>query len=256
MKVSDNPSMFFPMGKLGNRIKFVRKQAGLSQERFAEALGTVEGVKVTRGAVGNWELGGGITRANLAAIADKFNAPLDWLEFGKGELPQKVSPGTRHNADTDISKSTSLADVIPHNARIGDTVKGFTRIPIRGHGMGGKDGAFIFGADQNFGDVAAPPILADIPDAYAVYVIGDSMEERFRHGEVVFVHPYMPVRKDDDCVVQISGGPGEQPVGYIKRFISMDDERLKLLQLNPRKVLTFPRAHVVAVHRIVMAGPA
>lgn len=41
--------MFFPMGKLGNRIKFVRKQAGLSQEKFAEALGTVEGAKVTRG---------------------------------------------------------------------------------------------------------------------------------------------------------------------------------------------------------------
>lgn len=245
--------MFFPMGKLGNRIKFVRKQANLSQERFAEALGTVEGVKVTRGAVGNWELGGGITRANLAAIADKFNAPLDWLEFGKGELPHS---GIRHKADTDIPKSTSLADVFPHNARIGDPVRGFTKIPIRGHGMGGKDGAFIIAGDQNFGDIAAPPIVADIPDAYAVYVIGDSMEERFRHGEVVFVHPYMPVRKDDDCVVQIGGAHGEQPVGYIKRFISMDDERLKLMQLNPRKILTFPRGRVLAVHRIVMAGPA
>jgi hypothetical protein len=54
------------------------------KERFAEALGTVEGVRVTRGAVGNWELGGGISRANLAAIADKFGARLDWLKFGRG----------------------------------------------------------------------------------------------------------------------------------------------------------------------------
>lgn len=255
MKVTDNPSMFFPMAKLGNRIKFVRKQAGLSQERFAEALGTVEGVKVTRGAVGNWELGGGISRANLAAIADKFNAPLDWLEFGKGELPQRIAE-FKQEKDSVPPKYTSLSDTHPHNARIGEPVRGFTKIPIRGHGMGGRDGAFIFSADQNFGDVAAPPILVDIPDAYAVYVIGDSMEERFRHGEVVFVHPYMPVRKDDDCVVQIGGANGEQPVGYIKRFISMDDERLKLMQLNPRKVLTFPRSRVIAVHRIVMAGPA
>jgi transcriptional regulator with XRE-family HTH domain len=73
-----------PMGQLSDRIRWVRQRAGLSQERFAEALGTVEGVTVTRGAVGNWELSGGISRANLAAIADKFGVWLDWLEFGRG----------------------------------------------------------------------------------------------------------------------------------------------------------------------------
>jgi hypothetical protein len=36
----------------------------------------------------------------------------------------------------------------------------------------------------------------------------------------------------------------------------MDDKSLKLLQLNPRKVLTFPRSQVMAVHRIIMGGPA
>lgn len=247
--------MFFPMGKLASRIKYIRKQAGLSQERFADALGTVEGVKVTRGAVGNWELGGGISRANLAAIADKFNAPLDWLEFGRGELPQKTNlAGT--SPLTDSPKFNIAPEHYAQNARIGEPVRGFARIPIRGQGMGGKDGALIFHNDQNLGDTEAPPKLADVPDAYAVYVIGDSMLERYRHGEVVYVHPYMPVRKDDDCVVQIKASDGDAPVGYIKRFISMDDKTLKLLQLNPRKTLTFPRNQVMAVHRIIMGGPA
>ena len=66
----------------------------------------------------------------------------------------------------------------------------------------------------------------------------------------------MPVRKDDDCVVQIRVRDGDAPLGYIKRFISMDDKNLKLLQLNPRKTLTFPKSQVMAVHRIVMGGPA
>lgn len=247
--------MFFPMGKLGNRIKFVRKQAGLSQEKFAEALGTVEGVKVTRGAVGNWELGKGISRTNLAAIADKFHTPLDWLEFGKGDLPQKTGVATSSPLTT-TQKSNTASELYAQNAHIGEPVRGFTRIPIRGLGMGGKDGALIFSNDQNLGDTLAPPTLADVPDAYAVYVIGDSMLERFQHGEVVYVHPYMPVRKDDDCVVQISQGEGHPPHGFIKRFVSLDDKKLKLLQLNPRKILIFPKDKVMAIHRIVMAGPA
>ncbi len=247
--------MFFPMGKLANRIKYIRKQAGLSQEKFAEALGTVEGVKVTRGAVGNWELGKGISRANLAAIADRFNTPLDWLEFGRGDLPSKGNlAGT--SPLTDLPKSNIVPEHYTQNARIGEPVRGFARIPIRGQGMGGKDGVLIFHSDLNLGDTEAPPRLADVPDAYAVYVVGDSMLERFRHGEVVYVHPYMPVRKDDDCVVQIRVREGDAPLGYIKRFVSMDDKKLKLLQLHPRKVLTFPRSQVMAVHRIIMGGPA
>ena len=246
--------MFFPMGKLANRIKYVRELAGLSQEKFAEALSTVEGVKVTRGAVGNWELEKGITLENLAAISERFGVALDWLQKGTGELPSKISAaGT--SPLTDSPKFNIAPEIYAQNARIGEPVRGFARIPIRGQDMDGKDGALIFNTDQNLGEIVAPPILADVPDAYAVYVIGDTMLERYRHGEVVYVHPYLPVRENDDCVIQISTGEGQKPIGYIKRFVSMDDKRVKLLQLNPRKTLTFAKNRVVALHRIVMGGP-
>lgn len=253
MKEAGTQSMFFPMGKLANRIKFIRKQAKLSQERFAEALGTVEGVKVTRGAVGNWELGGGITRANLAAVSEKFNAPLDWLEFGTGEIPRNILAPDMTQL-TKSPKSHIVSGSFAQNARVGEPVRGFARIPIRGQGMGGKEGQLIFN-DLNLGDILAPPALIDVPDAYAVYVIGDSMVERYQHGEVVYVHPYMPVRPNDDCVIQIAAGEGEPLHGFIKRFLSLDDDKLKVLQLNPRKTLVFPRNKVIAVHRIIMGGP-
>jgi len=246
--------MLSPMGKLADRIKFVRKRAGLSQERFAETLGTVDGVKVSRGAVGNWELGKGISRGNLAAIADKFKVPLDWLEFGHGDIPQNV-PSVTETPLTVPGEGNNVSAQHKQNARIGEPVRGFARIPIRGVAMGGKEGYVILG-DQYLGDVMAPPALAQVPDAYAVYMVGDSMLERYRHGEICYVHPYAPVRKDDDCVIQISMGDGEPPHGFVKRFISMDEKQLKVLQLNPRKVLSFPRARVIAVHRIIMGGPA
>ncbi|MET4197249.1 phage repressor protein C with HTH and peptisase S24 domain [Bradyrhizobium sp. LA3.X] len=257
MKATENPAMFFPMAKKSNRIKWVRERAELTQEEFARALNTMEGVKVTRGAVGNWERENGDMPSlrNLAAIAEKFGVSLDWLQTGHGEVPQSVEVSVDSLPLTGQQKPHNLSGQTKTNARLGDAVSGFSKIPIRGRGMGGRQGYLIL-EDQYLGDVLAPPALADVPDAYAVYVIGDSMLERYQHGEIVFVHPYAPVRKDDDCVVQISMGDGEPPHGFVKRFVSMDDHQLKVRQLNPKKVLTWPRNRVIAVHRIVMGGPA
>lgn len=255
MKVLESTSMFFPMGKLANRISFVRKRAKLTQEKFAEALGTVDDVKVSRGAVGNWELGKGISRANLAAIADKFGVSLDWLETGRGDIPQDISSPSEDDILTITKNQYNLNEIVKQNARFGTTITGFPKIPIRGKSMGGEEG-YLTLADQYFGSVLAPPSLVDVPDAYAVYVIGDSMLERYQDGELVYVHPYIPIRKGEDCVIQIKGDDGDPPYGFVKRFISMDEFQLKVRQLNPNKVITWPRSRVIAVHRIMMGGAA
>lgn len=148
--------------------------------------------------------------------------------------------------------SSSALPLPPVNAQIGGPVLIEGRIPVRGQGMGGKDGALVF-ADQNMGDVLAPPMLVNVPGAYAVYVIGESMEDRFKAGEVVYVHPFLPVRKDDDCVIQIANGDGDI-LGYIKRFVSRDESTLRVRQFKPAKVLKFPVDKVVACHRIVFSG--
>jgi phage repressor protein C with HTH and peptisase S24 domain len=243
------------MGNRAERIKQVRKRARLSQEKFAEVLGEVEGIRITRGAVGNWELGGGISRANLAAISDKFNVDLNWLERGKGIEPDVVpDAGTTKSIMSGRRQLISPAAEPMHNAQLGAPIAGYTRVPLRGQSMGGKEGALIFVGDDNFGDLDAPPKLHGVPDAYAVYVIGDSMMDRLKHGEVCFVHPYEPYKRGDDVVIQIQAGEGAPVHGWIKRFLSMDDKTLKVQQLHPKKVLTFARKTVLAVHKIVFIG--
>lgn len=69
-----------------NRIKQVRELNGLSQEQFAAALSGGK-FKITRGAVGNWELGGGLRAENLERIAEVFGADLNWLGKGRGSPP-------------------------------------------------------------------------------------------------------------------------------------------------------------------------
>lgn len=250
MNVTDLAGNVAAMKSLADRIKHVRKQAGLSQEQFAKAVGEVEGVKITRGAVGNWELGGGVSRPNLRAIAERFEVSMDWLEMNKGGAPGFVNPS---GVLTTIHRKDPAQGNEAQNAHIGGAITGFFKIPLRGQSMGGKDGALIFGGDDNLGDILAPPSLSGVPGAYAVYVIGDSMLERFRHGEVVYVHPHMPVRKGDDCVVQIDMGNGDRH-GWVKRFVSMDDKFLKLTQLHPKRSLRFPRKSVISVHKVVFTG--
>jgi phage repressor protein C with HTH and peptisase S24 domain len=139
------------------------------------------------------------------------------------------------------------------NARLGGGVTIATWIPVYGHAVGGKDGEFILNGNK-VTEVLAPASLSSIPDAYAVYVVGDSMEPRYFAGETVFVNPRLPISKGAFVVAQIAAGPESAPHAYVKRFVSQDAGRLRLEQYHPRKILEFPTPKVVSVHRIIMSG--
>lgn len=85
----------------GARIVDLRKRLHLTQTAFAERIGGI-----TRGAVGNWELGKGIKRENLVRIAEEVGASLDWLATGTGK-PFADEPLT-----TPLNKTDKL-DQIP-----------------------------------------------------------------------------------------------------------------------------------------------
>ncbi|SRR5579871_808350 len=132
-------------------------------------------------------------------------------------------------------------------------IRGTAWIPVYGHAMGGRDGEFILAGNQ-VSEVLAPPNLSDVPDAYAVYVVGDSMEPRYFAGETVFVNPRLPISRGAFVVAQISRSQEDIPRAYLKRFVSQDAKRLRLEQYNPKKTFEFPMSAVVSIHRIVMSG--
>src|SRR5262249_45470532 len=149
--------------------------------------------------------------------------------------------------------SSSPAEFLRTNVEHRGPARVTTWIPVYGHAMGGKDGEFILSGNE-VSEVLAPPILSNIPDAYAVYVVGDSMQPRYFAGETVFVNPRLPISRGAFVVAQISGGQESVPRAYVKRFVSQDSRRLRLEQYNPKKVLEFSISTVVTVHRIVMSG--
>jgi phage repressor protein C with HTH and peptisase S24 domain len=131
--------------------------------------------------------------------------------------------------------------------------RGVAFIPVYGHAVGGRDGEFLLSGNQ-VSELPAPPGVAQAPDAYAVYVVGESMEPRYFAGETVFVNPRLPISRGAFVVAQISKGDARGPHAYVKRFVSQDAKRLRLEQYNPKRILEFPASAVVAIHRIVMSS--
>ena len=123
-----------------------------------------------------------------------------------------------------------------------------TKIPVYGAAQGGE-GFDVSHVEGPVDQIARPPYLADAKDPYGVFVVGDSMESRFFVGEIVIVHPGLPVRRGGWCVAQFRAG--DEVHAIVKRYRSLNDEQIVLEQLNPATEIRFKRADLVAIHRVV-----
>jgi len=143
------------------------------------------------------------------------------------------------------------------NAALGGPVRFAGKIPLYGQAEGGADGQFPLNGSL-ITEIDAPPPLAGVSGAYAVMVVGTSMEPRYFAGEAVFVNPRVPVRAGDFVVAQIAAPAGshegEPPLAYVKRYLGRGDKSVRFEQLNPAKRLTFPADRIVSIHRVVMSG--
>jgi phage repressor protein C with HTH and peptisase S24 domain len=231
------------------RLRFAREQAGYARASdAARAIGVGEPTYL-----GHENGSRGLSRA-AARYARFFHVSLDWLLEGRGEF--KLGGGEARFATT-LRPAASAPEIPlpapPRNAEVRGPAQFRSLIPAYGQAVGGKDGEFILNGNRIV-DILAPPSLQGVPDAYAVYVVGDSMEPRYFAGEAVFVNPRLPVRRGDFVVAQIAAEEGEAPHAYVKRFTARDARHLKLEQFNPKKALEFPVGRVISVHRIIMGG--
>jgi phage repressor protein C with HTH and peptisase S24 domain len=93
------------------------------------------------------------------------------------------------------------------------------------------------GYPAEFTDLDYPPSVADeyirCPDlhdaqAFATRVVGDSMEPRYREGDVVVFSPNTPAESGDDCFVRFAEDGGTT----FKRLYVDDERTLRLQPLN------------------------
>lgn len=126
-------------------------------------------------------------------------------------------------------------------------------IPVYGPARGGTEDRLEF--SEVIDHIPPPPKLAGVADAYVVYIAGESMEPRYFAGEGAFIHPRIPVRRDDFVVVQFyPAEDDQQSEGLVKQFVHWTLTKLVVRQFNPEKRIEIDKRRVKSVHRIVLAG--
>jgi transcriptional regulator with XRE-family HTH domain len=128
-------------------------------------------------------------------------------------------------------------------ARVG--AAGNEPIPIRSAARGGRDQE-MFLADGPIGYTPRPANLNGVRGAYAIYMIGDSMEPRYEQGWLLHVNPFKPPTRGRDVVVYKKGD-----AVLIKQFVRWEGEALVLRQLNPAEELRVLREEVMECHLVV-----
>jgi transcriptional regulator with XRE-family HTH domain len=94
--------------------------------------------------------------------------------------------------------------------------------------------------------VDKPSSLASNKDAYGVYVPGDSLEPRVKTGDLLYVEPHQPVRKDDLVVV----GYGEDGPREILVYQGQSGDKIILFRANPEEVMKVDSADIKTLERV------
>ena len=123
--------------------------------------------------------------------------------------------------------------------------RGGDLMPIRSAARGGAEQE-MFLEDGPIGFTPRPANLANVREAYAIYMVGDSMEPRYEAGWLLHVNPFKPPVRGRDVVVYKTN----QAV-LIKQFVGWEGENLVLRQLNPSDLIRIPKSELKECHLIV-----
>lgn len=130
------------------------------------------------------------------------------------------------------------------------------RIPVLGMAECGIDGWSLWNGEI-VDWVPRPANLIGAQQAYAVFVVGSSMEPRYFPGEVVFIHPGRPVTLGAFVLVQIRPKEeGEAPRAVIKRLVKRSGAKWVLDQFSPARTFDVKSEEIVSIHRVVGSGEA
>ena len=190
----------------------------------------------------------GIRSEPAQAYARAFGVDLGWLLTGAGVGPGKKS----HTASRNASHETKSARVVAEYS-----AERWPRdLRVLGMAECGPDGWSLWNGEV-IEMTSRPPNLAGAALAYAVYVVGDSMEPRYHSGELVYVHPGRPVDVGAYVLVQVKPAhDGEAPKAVVKRLVRRSATKVILEQFNPKKTIELKASDIISMHRVVGSGEA
>lgn len=149
----------------------------------------------------------------------------------------------------EITEGPQTADVLPLASPEPVRYSARADLPVYESAQGGPDGMIITYEPIEF--IRRPDFLEHVKDAFAFYVVGDSMSPRFEQGERLLVHPKRPPRPGRDVLVIFHNGAGSEHNAMVKRLVKLGPGNLTLKQFNPPRVFDIDPMRVANVFTIL-----
>lgn len=224
-----------------NHLREWREARGMSQEALADAIGK------SVATVSRYESG---DQAIPSTVLPRIE---DALRIGRGAIFLPPPPGTDGAHVGSIrDPARPIAPKAPWSPSAGAQVfPDLPRdVPVLGVAAGSVSGA-VHLTEGPVDWVRRPPALAGVPDVYAIYIKGDSMEREHRDGDLRFVHPHRPAHVGDTVVVQTRDAAHRPLQTWIKYLKRRSEAAIVLEQSNPPATYEFKAKTVVAVHKVL-----
>ncbi len=223
-----------------NRLRYWRQMRGLSLQQLADGTGTSKSQidKLERGErrlTVDWM----VRLAKPLACDPRDLLPIEISntpskkEYGNRRKDKKVPLPLREGLGEGYFKSSALF---------------LHTLPVLSAARGGKDQE-MFLADGPIDQVPRPHYLAQTKDAYAIYVIGNSMIPMYRPRQLLFVNPYKPPSPGSGVVITKTNG-----AVLIKEFVKQKATGLVVREYAPNlRDFTIPMADIATIHAVVGA---
>src|SRR5260370_19421256 len=104
---------------------------------------------------------------------------------------------------------------------------------------GGPEGAWVLSGDA-IAWIHRDQRLVGVRDAFACYVVGESMFPAYEQGNLLLVNPAVPPNAGDDCLLIQEASDGSR-YALIKRLVRFNSTSWTVKQWNPDKTFSLPR---------------
>ena len=197
---------------IGRRIESAMQRAGKKPVDIARHL------KISESAVSQWfAKDTGPKSVRLSDLAAFLSTTVDYL-ISEGDGP----PGAALPPQPPLAMRANLPD-----------------LAVYASAAGGPEGAWVLSADA-IAWIHRDQRLVGVRDAFACYVVGESMFPAYEQGNLLLVNPAVPPNAGDDCLL-IQEAPDGARYGLIKRLVRFNSTSWTVKQWNPDKTFTLPR---------------
>lgn len=201
----------------GQKVREEREKRGLSQVELAQLANTTQQSidRIERDAV---------SRSRSAPeVAAVLHIPFPFGADHGYDMASEVK-------NPDGTKSIRYYQVKTTVPR--DELVGAKDLPIFAAVRGGSVDDSILVSSDPIDYVKRPEPLARAKNGYGLYVLGTSMVPAYKHGDLVLVHPNLPITAGDDVVISTQDKNGEH-YAILKNLTRVTADKWHLQQYNP-----------------------